>query len=440
MNSLNNQKDATAAAGAPVFFRRPDALSLDEAAYYQDLLYRDIRIGTEIEFALPKGVMRRDFQPVLEQRLQPSRDMNNLGRLGIFNVIKEHSGIEIQVIGRHPNWDALVGQYRQIVNILLEAGVRIRPTCGLHFHMLGIGISEGIPEIIAANLWNLVRKYSPGLKFLTSGGDSRRTLTRRRQHNAHQEIMGLSPANNSMWQIKERLKRSRVVPEHQNFLNLEHLAPRDDGMIADFHLEFRFPDGDLSPASIAAKTFLFFIILLKAVEISKFGLLHVGRVGEWKRKKELMDLISNNDGPLACSDTSAVTDDVLEEYRVNARLLLKELKSIFLILDTPAELVLQSLAERPVSLRRIEGNGWEKIDGDLKRLIPPSMIKDDLDLKITKIIELGLVEGSRSPMEWLRMAAVMSGASLDMLKTRIESFKSRAPTWNESMGSMVFLR
>ena len=181
-------------------------------------------------------------------------------------------------------------------------------------------------------------------------------------------------------------------------------------------------------------------MLLKAVEISKFGLLHVGKTGEWNRKKKLMDLISNNEGMLATSDTSGITPERLNAYREIAMDLLKFLKSIFIILDNPSELVLGALAERPISLRRIESDDWEKIDRDLYSLIKPRRVLDEADYRIIKIIELGLIEGRTDPEEWLKMVAVKSGAPKEAVQERIENYRNREPVWNQKLGRMVFLR
>lgn len=422
----------------PVILPRRDALGLNEALYYQDLLYRTVKIGAELEFALPRGVRRADFQPVIEELMSPSRSMNQLGKLGIFDVIKEHSGIEVQIIGRHPHWDSLLNQYRKIIPPLLAKGIRMKPTCGLHFHILTIGIAESIPEIILANLWNITRRYAPGLKFLCSAGASSDGLCRRRQHNAHQEFVRLSPSENHMKDIQETLHKSRIVPEHQNFLNLEHVRFGEDGTVSDFHIEMRFPDGDLSPASITAKTFLFFCMVLKAVEISKYGLLDAGDDEEWKRKKRLLDLISNNDGKLASSDTSGITPEIMEEYRINAKRLLRHLKSIFITLDTPAELVLQQLARRPVSLMRDEGMDWPEIESCLDELLEPSFPPDELDIELAKIIELGLVEDATDRNDWAAKAAAVAGKPLDAVITRMSNLHYKNPVWNQELGRMVF--
>ncbi len=424
----------------PAFLCRPDSLTLADARYFQDLLYRAVKIGTELEFALPKGVLHQDLQPRIEQALRPSKDMNNLGKLGVYNVIKEHCGIEILVIGRHPHWEALVNQYHRIVLPLLTEKIRMRPTCGLHFHILGTGLAEEIPEIVLANFWNMVRLFAPGLKFITSAGKSRQTLCRRRQHNAHQELMRLSPEKQSMAAIQTVLKKSMEVPAHQNFFNLEHVRFSESGDIADFHLEFRFPDGDLSPVAITAKTFLFMTMMLKAVEISKFGLLQVDSLSLFKSNKLLMDMISNNNGKLATSDTSAIDDVTLEEYRKNANDLLFFLKSIFLLLDNPSELILQQLALQPISLRRSQGKSWEEIDDELLIHINPQPALDTFDYEIIKIVELGLLTGIDNKNHWLNAAAQLLQLPMKEISQRVQSYKNRSPVWQNDLGSIVFLR
>ncbi len=424
----------------PAFLLRPDCLTVPEARYFQDLLYRTVKIGTEVEFALPKGVLREQLQPRIEAALQPSRDMNQLGALGVYDVIREHCGIEILVIGRHPHWDSLLDQYRKIILPLLAEKIRMRPTCGLHFHMLGIGLAEEIPEIVLANFWNMSRIFAPGLKFITSGGESREGLCRRRQHNAHQEFIRHSPATQTMQKIQAILKKSMVVPEHQNFFNLEHIQFSEQGNLSNFHVEMRYPDGDLCPVSITAKTFLFLTMLLKAVEISKFGLLHIEECTALQRNQELLAMISNNDGKIATSDTSGITDEILPEYQQNIQALLTFLKSIFLILDNPAELILQQLAEDPVSLRRSRGDSWQQIEKDLTESITPLYDLDQLDYELIKIIELGMVVNVANERLWYRQAAAMLQISATEVSQRLQGYHDRTPVWAPEMGSIVFLR
>jgi hypothetical protein len=423
-----------------IFFKRSDALSLESANYYQDLLYRTVKIGTEIEFAFPQGAVREEFQPKIEHLMQPSHDMNRLGPLGVFDVVKEHCGVEMQIIGRHPQWDALVTQYHKIISTLLQSGARTRATCGLHFHSLALALSESIPEIILANIWNICRRFAAGLKFLTSAGDSRETLCRRRQNNAHQEFMRQSPLQQDMRTIQKFLHESMEVPEHQNFVNLEHVRFDEHGQVSDLHIEFRFPDAQLSAAVITAETFLFLGILLKAVEISKFGLLHAGDFQSFTERRRRLDLLSNNDGNLACSDTSHLSDSDLEACRQEARDALKFLKSIFVILDNPAEIILHALAEEPASLRKCRGASWVTIDAELLGLIKPHREPDSLDYQLVKIIEMGIVEQAADPDDWFKRAAVAVNASSETLRGRLEEFAYRKPRWDAATGRMLFLK
>ncbi len=424
----------------PILFRRDDLLSPEEALYWKDLLYRTIKIGTEVEFAMPKGVKKDDFLPVLIEKLQPSRDLQRLGRYGVLDVISEHCGIELQIIGRQPYYTALLKQYREIFALLPE-GIRARPTCGLHYHVLTVGLSEPVPEIILANVWNLTRRYAPELRFLTSAGDKMEALCRRRNYTSHLEMVRLTPGIYSMREIQRILKESRRVPEHQNFLNLEHVTFNEDGSVKDFHLEFRFPDADLSPTSIVAKTFLFLAMVLKAVEMSQYGVIHVGYVQEWKRKVELLDMLSNNDGPLATSDTSRITPEIIEELRVGCRELLELLKPIFDRFEhNPSFEVLSLLAETPLSLLRVSGRDWKEIEALLsERAETPSGELDKTDRQLMRCIELAELTGFPAVEAWKWTAAQELFLTPQELDRRLEKLdRLRGLRWDAQLGALVF--
>lgn len=434
----------------PIIFRRDDCLSHEQAMYWKDLLYRTIKIGTEVEFAMPKGVSKKEFMPPLIEALQPTRDLTNLGRYGVLDVIDEHCGVEVQIIGRQPYYSALSEQYHAILNPLLERRVRARATCGLHYHTLPIGLSEPVPEIVLANVWNLTRRYAPHLRFLTSAGDCPEALCRRRNYTSHLEMVRHTPGVYSMREIQQLLRESKRVPEHQNFLNLEHVTFTEDGAVRDFHLEFRFPDADLAPTSIVAKTFLFLAMLLKAVEMSQYGVIHVGRVREWKRKKELLDMLNNNDGNLATSDTSAVTPEVMDELRAGCRELLELLKPVLSRLarvscegsdEHPAFEVLCLLAETPLSLLRISGRDWQEIEQLLsERAAVTSGEWDKTDRRLGRLIELAELTAHTAPEAWKWEAARELYLTPQELERRLERLDTwRGLKWDAGLGTMVFL-
>ncbi len=427
----------------PIVLRRDDTLSLAQVNYWKDLFYRVIKVGTEIEVANPKGMVRQEFEDKIKLALEPSGTYDFLGRFGVIDVSPEHCGVEIRVIGRQPYFRAIQEQYHDITSRLIDLGSRARSTCGLHFHLLTPNLADPVPEIILANLWNLVRRYSPELRFITSGGEKRSALCRRRNHTSHLEMVRHSPIHMTMAEIQNELHISQVVPEHQNFFNLQHIRFTEDGEIQPFHLEFRFPDADLSATSITAKEFLFMALVLKAVDLSQYGVIHVGKVTPWRRKIELLNMLSNNDGDLATSDTSLVTDEVIEELRQGCHELLDLLAPTFeLFVDNPSLDVLEFLAETPISLLRCSGYNWNQIEDLIsKRAKVNDLGVDELDQKLMKGIELGEWSGFASLEEWKWRAAREMYLTPQDLERRLEKIDSlRGTHWNIRQGTLVYDR
>lgn len=406
------------------------------------MLYRTTKIGTEVEVAPPKGVARADFESEIRTALEPSGNFEQLGHCGVFDVRPEHAGIEIRVIGRQPYFSPLHKQYLEITNLLLGKGARPRSTCGLHFHLLTPTLAEPVPEIILANLWNLVRRYSPELRFLTSAGASRDALCRHRMYCSHLEMIQHSPGTMKMAEIQAALKSSRIVPMHQNFFNLEHVEFDSAGNALPFHIEFRFPDAELSAISITAKTFLFLALLLKAVDLSQYGVIHVGKIVEWRRKTALLEMLNNNDGDLATSDTRAVTDAVLEELRGGSRELLDLLAPTFERFEESQPLdVLLTLAEMPISLLRSAGYDWLDLENYFRMRIKlgEDMQFDEMDKRLMQRIDLGEWSGLRDVTEWQWRAAyelVLTPQDLERRLTHLSAW--RGLRWDERQGTMIF--
>ena len=425
----------------PILFRRTDTLSLETAAYWKDLLYRTVKMGVELEAAPPKGMKRQLFEDHLRHDLSPSGTVEQLGVNGVWDVQTEHCGVEIRVVGRQPYFPALQKQYKAIMDTLLQRGARPRPTCGLHYHLLTPGLAEPMPEIIVANLWNLTRRYAPELKFISSAGHGREALCRRRNHNSHRELVRRSPGSQSMAAIQQVLKESRVVPEHQNFLNLEHLRFTDTGDVFPFHIEFRYPDAHLSATAVTATTFLFLSMLLKAVDLSCYGVIHVGKIRPWRRKREIMDMLSNNDGALATSDTSGISDEIIEELRQGAYELLDLLSPAFdRFENNPALDVLLALAETPISLLRCAGYDAPQIEAFLsQRAFIDEMGLDQVDQRLMQRIELGEWAGQPSTKAWQWYVARELYLTLSDLERRLAKLEQlRGLRWNGRQGTMVF--
>jgi hypothetical protein len=425
----------------PIILPSRQTLTPSEDSYWKDLLYRVTKVGTELEIALPKKTKRSVFEEEINKALEPSHSLDKLGPNGVLDVTPEHCGLEIRIIGRQPHFRKLQAQYTRIIRVLKEKGARSKATCGLHFHLLTPGLGEPIPNLILANFWNLTRRYAPELKFITSGGEKRESLCRRRNHNSHLEMVNCSPGAMTMREIKTLLHNSRTVPEHQNFLNLEHIDFTENEEIFPFHIELRFPDADFSPTSITAKTFLFLSMLLKAVDLSQYGIIHVGKVQTWRRKVEILDLLSNNQGNLATSDTSEVTDEIIEELRQGCYELLDLLAPTFNhFIDNPALDILTALAEQPISLMRCAGYNWDEIESILAARADLDEIGfDETDRRLMQCIELGEWENLASPDAWRWQAARNLYLTPQSLEKRLQELdKIRGLSWDSRHGTMVF--
>ena len=227
----------------------------------------------------------------------------------------------------------------------------------------------------------------------------------------------------------------------QNFLNLEHVTFTDAGIVRDFHLEFRFPDADLSPTSIVAKAFLFLAIVLKAVELSQYGVIHVGYIRDWRRKCQLLDWLSNNDGKLATSDTSHITEEIIEELRVGCRELLELLKPIFDRWEhNPSFEVLSLLAETPLSLLRASGRDWSEIEALLaERTATLAGELDGTDKKLMRCLELAELTGFSAIEAWKWTAARELFLTPQELEHRLDKLdRMRGLRWDARLGSVVF--
>jgi len=425
----------------PIILRRDDILSPVEAQYWKDLLYRAAKIGTEIEVATPIGVRRPVFEDAIRQALEPSGSFDRLGPNGVLDVQTEHCGIEIRVIGRQPSCRALQRQYSQIMQVIESHNGRIKSTCGLHFHLLTPGLAEPVPEIVMANLWNLVRRYAPELKYLTSTGNSRQALCRRRNHNSHLEMVRHSPATMTMQEICESLRKSKIVPEHQNFFNVQHLGFIETGAILPLHLEYRFPDATLSASAITAFSFLFLALLLEAVNLSQYGVIHVGKIKDWRRKQDILNLLSNNDGDLASSDTTGITDEIICELREGANELLELLQPLFQHFNHQhAFEVLQVLANQPISLMRCAGYDWRTIEQVLQQQGKEVDVDfEKIDRRLMQGIELYEWTKHPSQQKWKwHVARVLLLTPHDIEKRikRIQEFRDLK--WDKQKGAMTF--
>jgi hypothetical protein len=211
-----------------------------------------------------------------------------------------------------------------------------------------------------------------------------------------------------------------------------------------FHVEFRQADSTLCPTYYAAIACLHYALLAKAVEISRYGLLKVGDEGWLKKAKEMKKIILNGVGDYdssRVSNTAKLLDNV--DYFIQESLdLVGQLKGILLKLG-PAYDVLLKLAKKPASLRRVDGDKWKDIERDLAVEMGAT---DKLEIKMSEVIDLKLIDDCRDIKEWVSEVQKMMLEDADLGRevstSEIMEFvenKTREGEmiWSESTGCLL---
>jgi len=416
-------------------------LDIVQAKFWQNFLLRNLKVASEIEIALPRGSRREDFHQKLQKLFQPTKDYHRFGEYGVYDVVVEHCGIEIQVIGTVPYYPFLLAQYNKIFSVLSSVGARTKATCGLHFHFLCETLLDPLPSIIMENFWNLIRFFAPELKYITSAGERPRGICRRRNHNSHLELVKWETGEISLQQIQEFLRKSPQVPEHQNFLNLQHLVFNHKGAISNLHFELRFLDADLCPASLVAKIFLCLSLLLCAIEISQLGRAKCGDSQLWKKKTSILDRLSNNDGTLAESDTSSLTSDDFQFLKEKTEQMLNFLRIVLISFpQNPSLRVLEFLKENPLSFLRARGWSWQNIARVLAQLGKPENREIEIESKLEELINFSEITGCSSEEIWKKLACGLLNLTPDQLeRTLFRLARLKRIAWNQEQGSYLFL-
>ena len=409
-----------------------------DAELWMTVLPRSLKVGIEIEVVDPPDRVLGQVIDELVERLRPSHDNRRVGDHGVLTVSREHTGLEVKVIGQVPVYDHFIRQIHTVITTLQEMGCEPDGTCGMHYHLLAVNTGYELPAIVAANIWNLTRWYAPALRFLTSGGTALETLTRQCGYCDHSLFMALDPVVLPMREIKERTERSQKPKAHHGFLNIQRLSVSGRDTVSALHYEYRFPDMDMCPVSLVAKAFLFCAIAYRAVELSKFGLVALDpeELGE---RHALLDALSNDRGPGCMSDTSQLTPSQLSRLREGSLEMVRDLKQMLSFFDPRGYSALVSLAETPVSLLRAYGSSWAEIDDIMHATVGDSATRSEDLSELERLVELYEVTGCESADTWIDATATRLDVSTAYLRRLLRNFGHRRRlVWDSEIGAFLF--
>lgn len=397
----------------------------------------------------------KQIRSKLSNFLQPSNSYGKISPSGVVGITTDGSlagdkGVEIITVGRRIDYWEFYTMSKRIIDKVTSYGGYLNERTGSHMHVLTSyytgnngdtnEMEKPMPQIVLANFHQLCRRYQNALTWMTIALDDPNHLTRWEKYRV--SILGISPVTKNMRNVLEEVSRHAGGNKY-GFVNYNNTKFVGED-IERFHAEFRQADSTMCPTYYAAVACMHYAFAVKAVEISRWGLLKVGDEGWLKKAKEMKKVILNGCGDWGSnrmSETPALLDNV--DYFIQESLdLVNQLKSILLKLG-PAYDVLLKLAKRPAALRRLDGDKWEDIEKDLAVEISTT---DQLEIKVAEVIDLKLIDDCRDVDEWVsEVQRLLSedkelGEEISMkeISTFVES-KSREGEmiWSESTGCML---
>ncbi len=414
--------------------------------------------------------IRQDAEAVrseMKTLFRPTGDVLKVGPVGVLEVKQDGSlvnngGIEIPTVGRRVHWNSFYRMCKEIIDPVEKRGGYINERCGQHFHLLcgynggpntpsGSRVSAvselevAMPEIILANFHQLHRRYETALFWIMSSGEAMETLTRWSKF--RQPVRQYGAMQSSMSKIQKELADNIPGGGHGTagkYASCSYYFCKFDseGQVSTFHIENRIADGCLSPSVVTAWGMMIYAMMLKAVRLSQYGIMEMGSREYAEQMEEASKHLINGHnrdyGGHRVADTSGI-GPYIPFYRDNARELIQLLKSELNKLG-PAFDILMQLADRPVSLRRIQGDSWADIEAELN---PQSREEDSnntylIEGEVAEVVDLtGIVECENQDV-WIEEVAAHIDQPPPMIAEIVAQFLSSGRyRWSDVVGALI---
>ena len=411
----------------------------------------------------------KNIRQQLNKEFLPNNTYGLINKTGVHSITTDGSllgekGVEVITIGRRIDYWEFYKMAKNINQQTVSRGGYLNERCSTHMHLLASyygktvsnsetssiparvsELEKDMPEIILANLHQLVRRYQNAMTWMMTGLDTPDHLTRWEKFRV--SILPISAILNPMMEVKDQVASSAGGNKY-GWINYNQVAFNEKGDIKRFHVEFRACDSFLSHSAIAAIACMYYALLIKAVEISRYGVVEIGDKAWLSQAQKVKASLLNNMKGYQDGDRFSDTSNLSQYYSllINESLeLVRQLKHI-LIQIGPAYEVLEKLAEKPISLRRCEGQTWEQIENDLKVLINE---EGYIEEAIREIIDLRHVSECKNISEWVEnvnniikeRSDIKTDSNLDSAINKFidTSCNNGELLWSNSIGAPVFI-
>lgn len=454
----SSNKDVAACKSCPAWALDCRGLNCSMHTPYCSVCPSFLRKGEVVE----KGDIRRDAESVrreMKDHFQPSGFVGKLGRYGVLEVKKDNSlqangGIEVPTVGRRVHWNSFYQMCRDIIAPIAERGGFVNERCGQHFHVLAgyfqsskIGqaiseLEEPMPEIILANFHQLTRRYELAMFWIMSCGNQMEHLTRWAKF--RQSVFKYGSMNSSMAKVQGQLAENIVSMNNNQKGKYASVAYHfcefnTEGNVSTFHIENRIADGALSPIVVTAWAMLCYVMVLKAVRLSQYGVMEVGDSEYVGRVKEIQPLFIDGELRDWNSERKADTSKLgphISWLRENARELINFLKPELHGLG-PAYDVLMALADRPCSLRLVQGDTWEGIERSLSEEAGAKKPYGPED-EVREVVDLAGIVDCETVTVWVEeVSASLGRPTAEVEEIVSQMVQSGRYRWSQPIGALI---
>jgi len=400
----------------------------------------------------------------LRDSFKPSQNYGRINASGVHNIVcdgsllgegSEGKGAEVITTGRRIDYWEFFKMITKIMKDSTDKGAYFNERCSIHVHLLasyygtkGLGrsslmseLEKPLPEIVIANFHQLCRKYQNAITWMSAGLDDYEHFTRWEKF--RQSVLDVSPVSNSMPALINIMEeRTGKLRGKYGWVNYMFCRFNDNNDLTKFHLEMRSLDGIMSPSAVTAMACLFYAMIIKAVEISRYGLLEVGDETWMKRSMQVKKRLLNGNGGydsnrLSC--TADLTDEDFDFLKREAYELNNQLKHILLKLG-PVYEVIEKLAYSPAAIRRCAGKTWDEIEEELAVYIPK---ETKLEKLLASHIDMRTYVKCKDEKEWcINIIKDISEEEKEdvseALNAIITAYKSDGEyIWSDNLGTML---
>jgi hypothetical protein len=407
------------------FFKKVDsAVSPEMIAEDKAYIMRNLRVGIELESAnCSAETLQRVFGV---SDYDDAEDYAETGNC-VARVYRDGSisptGAEVVFKGNSEGFEAYHRALSEVESKIKRNshGKINNMSCSAHISLL-TAQKRPLPEIYMANLYQLYRKFSDALLWLTGASNEDNYIVRSGLHRYANPLPAGSPLRNSMREIA----RSNGKYSGIHFKGIDWIA---EGKTQGFFVEFRFIDRITSPYALTSIKCLLQAMLFKAVELSEFGILNIEADGVegWQKTKEMVMKIENG------ANLSADDKTYLQQ---KANVLIDFISPNLRSFDGKSLSVLRALAEKPISQRYREGNRDDTIERDLA---PKLKGEFKTERELRRIIQLQLVKAEKVG-EWEEKVADILGVKERMIRHSLAKLgESYNIHFDKSVGGFVMV-